>query len=90
MFSIPCPAGLATTESSGPTSEPTTATAASVASTVSDGQPAGAAVNGTAAAAAAPEVFIKSFVFHPDLPIRIDYWAKGFKIEAVVRVRRSQ
>ncbi|XP_064403938.1 autophagy-related protein 2 homolog B-like isoform X2 [Halichondria panicea] len=27
------------------------------------------------------EVFIKSFIFQPDLPIRIDYEAKGFKTE---------
>ena len=28
-------------------------------------------------------IFIKSFVFQPDLPIRIDYEAKGFKTEMV-------
>ena len=28
-------------------------------------------------------IFIKSFVFQPDLPIRIDYEAKGFKTEIV-------
>ena len=32
------------------------------------------------------EVFIRSFVFHPDLPIRIDYVRKGFNIVAVVSV----
>ncbi len=31
------------------------------------------------------QVFIKSFIFQPDLPIRIDYEAKGFKTE-IVRV----
>ena len=29
------------------------------------------------------EVFIRSFVFQPELPIRIDYEAKGFKTEMV-------
>ena len=29
------------------------------------------------------EVFIRSFIFQPDLPIRIDYEAKGFKTEMV-------
>ena len=29
------------------------------------------------------QVFIKSFTFNPDLPIRIDYEAKGFKTEMV-------
>ena len=29
------------------------------------------------------EVFIRSFIFQPDLPIRIDYESKGFKTEMV-------
>jgi len=29
------------------------------------------------------QVFVRSFKFHPDLPIRIDYEAKGFKTEIV-------
>ncbi len=31
----------------------------------------------------AQHVFIRSFKFHPALPIRIDYEAKGFKTEIV-------
>ena len=30
------------------------------------------------------DVFIKSFVFQPELPIRIDYEGKRFQMEAVV------
>ena len=30
------------------------------------------------------EVFVKSFVFHPNLPIRIDYMGKRFQNEAMV------
>lgn len=36
------------------------------------------------------QVFIKSFVFQPDLPIRIDYEAKGFKTEMVGGVRLKE
>ena len=32
------------------------------------------------------EVFIRSFVFQPELPIRIDYEAKGFKTEMVTKL----
>lgn len=35
------------------------------------------------------EVFIKSFIFQPDLPIRIDYEAKGFKTEMVPRIQSN-
>ena len=31
------------------------------------------------------DVFIRSFVFHPDLPIRVDYEGKRFNMMAVVR-----
>ena len=34
-------------------------------------------------------VFIRSFVFHPSLPIRIDYEAKGFKTEMVYYAYRE-
>ena len=30
------------------------------------------------------QVFVRSFVFHPDLLIRIDYVRKGFNTQAVV------
>lgn len=33
----------------------------------------------------AEDVFIRSFVFHPDLPIRVDYEGKRFNMMAVVR-----
>ena len=33
------------------------------------------------------EVFIRSFVFHPDLPIRVDYEGKRFDTMAVVSIR---
>ena len=39
-----------------------------------------------AADSGAQQVFIRSFKFHPDLPIRIDYEAKGFKTEIVSMV----
>ena len=32
------------------------------------------------------EVFVRSFVFQPELPIRIDYEAKGFKTEMVTKL----
>lgn len=31
------------------------------------------------------DMFIRSFVFHPDLPIRVDYEGKRFNMMAVVR-----
>lgn len=34
------------------------------------------------------ELFIKSFIFQPDLPIRIDYEAKGFKTEMVSKKKQ--
>ena len=33
----------------------------------------------------AGEVFVRSFIFHPELPIRIDYLGKHFQNEAMVR-----
>ena len=42
----------------------------------------GEAVSGSSSS----DVFIKSFVFQPELPIRIDYEGKRFQMEAVVCV----
>ena len=36
------------------------------------------------------EVFIRSFLFQPELPIRIDYEAKGFKTEMVRKQWRER
>lgn len=52
---------------------------------VAEGKPATATT--TAADRGAPEaVFIKSFVFQPDVPIRIDYEARSYNNESLVCV----